>query len=50
MGEPTLHLAIGVYSETGIDLMGWLQDHLRNNAAFRMNLPASRPSQPAAGT
>jgi len=39
MGEPTLHLSIGVYSETGIDLMGWLQDHLRNNAAFRMNLP-----------
>jgi hypothetical protein len=39
MGEPTLHLAVGVYSETAIDLMGWLQDHLRNNPAFRMNLP-----------
>ena len=39
MGEPTLHLAIGVYSETGIDLMSWMQDHLRNNEAFRMNLP-----------
>jgi Cupin superfamily protein len=39
LGEPTLHLSLGVYSETGIDLMGWLQDHLRNSSAFRMNLP-----------
>jgi hypothetical protein len=39
IGEPALHLSVGVYSETGIDLMGWLQDHLRNSAAFRMNLP-----------
>jgi ribosomal protein L16 Arg81 hydroxylase len=37
--EPTLHLTLGVNNRTGIDLLGWLQDVMRNSLTFRRDLP-----------
>ncbi len=37
--EPTLHLTFGITNPTGIDLLGWLADELRDEAVFRADLP-----------
>jgi hypothetical protein len=37
--EPTLHLTVGIHNRTGVDLVGWLADELRESAAFRQDLP-----------
>ncbi|MFP3943460.1 MAG: cupin domain-containing protein [Alphaproteobacteria bacterium] len=42
-GEPTLHLTIGVPTPTGIDLMTWLVDSLRDDVRFRRDLPVLDP-------
>lgn len=37
--EPTLHLTVGVHNRTGLDLLRWLTDELRERAPFRQDLP-----------
>lgn len=39
LGEPSLHLSIGICQRTGADLMEWLAGHLRANENFRLDLP-----------
>jgi ribosomal protein L16 Arg81 hydroxylase len=39
IGQPSLHLTFGVNPATGIDLLAWLADRLRTEAAFRRDLP-----------
>jgi hypothetical protein len=37
--EPTLHLTVGIHNRTGVDLLRWLSDALRESAEFRQDLP-----------
>jgi hypothetical protein len=37
--EPTLHLTIGIHNRTGLDLLRWLSDSLRESGEFRQDLP-----------
>lgn len=37
--EPSLHLTLGVFLATGIDLLSWVVDELREDATFRRSLP-----------
>ena len=37
--EPTLHLTVGVHNRTGLDLLRWLTDRLKESASFRRDLP-----------
>jgi hypothetical protein len=37
--EPTLHLTVGIHNRTGIDLLGWAADKLREHAPCRQDLP-----------
>jgi hypothetical protein len=37
--EPTLHLTVGIHNRTGLDLLRWLQDRLRESESFREDLP-----------
>jgi hypothetical protein len=39
VSEPTLHLTVGIHKRTGVDLLRWLADELRESAAFRQDLP-----------
>jgi hypothetical protein len=39
VAEPTLHLTVGIHNRTGLDLMGWLMQELRERAPFRQDLP-----------
>jgi hypothetical protein len=39
LNEPTLHLTVGIHNRTGIDLLRWLEERLRQSERFRMDLP-----------
>jgi len=39
--EPSLHLTVGLYMPTGMDLMHWLLDRLKDKAGFRKSFPLS---------
>jgi hypothetical protein len=39
LGEPSLHLSVGICQRTGADLIEWLADDLRSNENFRLDLP-----------
>ena len=39
LGEPTLHLTVGLTRKAGSDFVHWLADHLLADAAFRADLP-----------
>jgi hypothetical protein len=39
VSEPTLHLTVGIHKRTGVDLLRWLAEELRESAAFRQDLP-----------
>ncbi len=39
LDEPTLHLTLGIPNPTGVDLMNWLAERLREHAIFRQDLP-----------
>ena len=39
VAEPTLHLTVGIHNRTGLDLLRWLAEQLRESAAFREDLP-----------
>lgn len=39
LDEPTLHLTVGIHNRTGLDLLRWLQEHLRAREDFRRDLP-----------
>ncbi|HEY8615174.1 cupin domain-containing protein [Phenylobacterium sp.] len=39
LGEPTLHLTIGLTRKTGADFLHWLADHLLSEAQVRADLP-----------
>jgi ribosomal protein L16 Arg81 hydroxylase len=39
VGGPSIHLSIGVFNRTGIDLLDWLTGQLRASETFRMDLP-----------
>lgn len=39
LGEPSLHLTIGLTRRTGVDFLHWLADHLVEEAALRHDLP-----------
>jgi hypothetical protein len=43
--EPTLHLTVGIHNRTGIDLLRWLSDALRESAEFRSDLPRFSSSE-----
>jgi ribosomal protein L16 Arg81 hydroxylase len=49
LNEPTLHLTVGIHNRTGLDLLKWLEERLRESATFRRDLPrfASRAEQEA---
>lgn len=44
-GEPSMHLAIGIRRRTGVDLVGWLADALREREEFRADLPRLHPDR-----
>jgi ribosomal protein L16 Arg81 hydroxylase len=37
--EPTLHLTVGIHNRTGLDLLRWLSERLRESESFREDLP-----------
>jgi hypothetical protein len=39
LGEPTLHLTVGIHNRTGLDLLRWLTDRMRASESFRLDLP-----------
>ncbi len=39
LDEPTLHLTVGVHNRTGIDLLQWSAEKLRECEVFRQDLP-----------
>lgn len=40
VAEPTLHLTVGIHNRTGLDLLRWLSESLRETSAlFRQDLP-----------
>jgi ribosomal protein L16 Arg81 hydroxylase len=39
LGEPTLHLTVGIHNRNGVDLLRWLADRLRASETFRKDLP-----------
>lgn len=39
INEPTLHLTVGSTNPTGVDLLSWLVDQLRDEEEFRKDLP-----------
>jgi hypothetical protein len=39
LGEPTLHLTVGLTRKTGSDFLHWLADHLVSEANIRADLP-----------
>jgi hypothetical protein len=39
IGEPSLHLTFGITPSTGIDLLAWVADSLRDEVDFRRDLP-----------
>ena len=39
LNEPTLHLTVGVRARTGLDLLRWAAERLRESEAFRRELP-----------
>ncbi|MCA1557993.1 MAG: cupin domain-containing protein, partial [Acidobacteria bacterium] len=43
--EPTLHLTVGIHNRTGLDLMSWLSQGLRENTLFRQDLPRFASSE-----
>lgn len=45
LAEPTLHLTVGVHNRTGLDLLRWLSERMRESETFRRDLP--RFAQPA---
>jgi ribosomal protein L16 Arg81 hydroxylase len=49
LDEPTLHLTVGIHNRTGLDLLGWLRERLREREDFRRDLPrfATRAEQAA---
>lgn len=40
VGEPTIHLSVGIVRPTGLDLLEWLIKQLGRDEFFRKNLPA----------
>lgn len=43
LGEPTLHLTVGIYPPTGVDFLMWLFSGAPSNELFRMDLPLLQP-------
>jgi hypothetical protein len=39
LGEPTLHLAVGIINRKGLDFLSWLQEEMTSRASFRQDLP-----------
>jgi hypothetical protein len=39
VAQPTLHLTVGIHNRTGLDLIAWLADELREHGTFRQDLP-----------
>lgn len=39
MDEPTLHLTAGIHNRTGIDLLRWMIERMRERESFRQDLP-----------
>lgn len=39
LGEPSLHLAIGVTKRKGVDFLSWLIDRMRDDPAVRSDIP-----------
>jgi ribosomal protein L16 Arg81 hydroxylase len=39
VGEPSLHLSMGLYNRTGVELMEWVGRQLQASEVFRMDLP-----------
>ena len=39
LGEPTVHLTIGIYRRTGVDLARWLAEQMKALEVFRRDLP-----------
>jgi ribosomal protein L16 Arg81 hydroxylase len=39
LAEPTLHVTVGIPNPTGVDLLTWLLDRLRDREIVRMDLP-----------
>jgi hypothetical protein len=39
LNEPTLHLTVGIHNRTGLDLLKWLEERLRESENFRRDLP-----------
>lgn len=39
VGGPSIHLSIGVFNRTGVDLVEWLAGQLRASETYRMDLP-----------
>ena len=39
LDEPTLHLTFGINNRTGIDLLAWFTDQMRDLEIFRRDLP-----------
>ena len=39
LAEPTLHLTVGIHNRTGIDLLRWLTERLKESETFRRDLP-----------
>jgi ribosomal protein L16 Arg81 hydroxylase len=37
--EPTLHLTVGIYEPTGIDMLRWVTEGLQSDERIRMDLP-----------
>lgn len=46
VGEPSLHLTIGVRISTGIDLLTWLVEIMKKSEMARTNLPSSLVNPP----
>ncbi len=38
-GGPSIHLSMGIFNRTGLDLLDWVTRQLRASPAFRMDLP-----------
>ena len=44
LAEPTLHLTVGVHNRTGLDLLRWLAERMRESETFRRDLPRFAPA------
>jgi hypothetical protein len=44
LAEPTLHLTVGVHNRTGLDLLHWLSERMRESETFRRDLPRLAPA------